>query len=139
MRGMTPDASRALDVLRRRLYRLLDNGPEEAVVSTASPWTPAADIGLAADRLVLLVELPGVERDRVEVNIQGSTVTVSGERQRPAEDRERRFRQAERPWGRFSRSFTVPWVLDADSASARLEAGVLTVTAKLAPPQEVAR
>ncbi len=137
MRSMTSEASRALDVLRRRLYRLLENGPEESVVSTASPWTPAAEIGLAADRLVLLVELPGVKRDQVEVNIEGATVTVSGERQRPAEDQERRLRQAERPWGRFSRSFTLPWPLDADSASAKLEAGVLTVTARLCTPQGV--
>lgn len=138
MRGMTPETSRALEVLRRRLYRLLENGPEESVLSTASPWTPAAEIRLASDRLVLLVELPGVTRDQVEVNIQGSTVTISGERQRAAADRERRFRQAERPWGRFSRSFTLPWALDADSAAARLEGGVLTVTARLSTPEEVA-
>jgi HSP20 family protein len=139
MRGMTPEASRALELLRRRLYRLLETGPEEPVAPAEGQWTPAAEIRVGQDAVVLAMELPGVERADVEVSVHGPTVTVSGARRVPAEDRERRFHQTERPMGRFSRSFTVPWALDEDSATAKLELGVLTVRARLAERKAVAR
>ena len=132
MRGMTPEASRALELLRRRLYRLLEVGPGEGPAPAESQWTPAAEIRLDAEGVVLEVEAPGVPREDMDVSVHGSTVTVSGARHLPEEDRARRFHQAERPMGRFSRSFTVPWELDEDSATAKLEQGVLTVRARLA-------
>ena len=138
MRGMTPESSRALEVLRRRLYRLLECGPEEAAAPAVGQWTPAAEIRLGEGGVVVEMELPGVPRGDIEVNVQGATVTVSGLRQAPAPERARRFHQAETPRGRFIRSFTVPWELDAASATAKLEQGVLTVRAALAQPQAVA-
>ena len=138
MRGMTPEASRALELLRRRLYRLLEMGPEETGAAPAeSQWTPAAEIRLGESGLVLEMELPGAQREDTEVSVRGSTVTVSGVRHVPAEDAGRRFHQAERQMGRFSRSFTVPWALDEDSATARLEQGTLAVRVRLAEREAV--
>ena len=57
-------------------------------------------------------------------------VRLPGARPRPAEDATRQVHQAERLLGSFSRSFTVPWALDADSAAANLTDGVLTVRAR---------
>jgi HSP20 family protein len=131
MRGMTPESSRALEILRRRLYRLLECGPEEAALPAAGQWTPAAEIRLGEGGVVVELELPGVAREDVEVNVRGATLTVAGVRRLPEQDRARRFHQAERPLGRFCRSFTVPWELDPDSATAQLEQGVLTVRVAL--------
>jgi HSP20 family protein len=129
---MTPEASRALDLLRRRLYPLLESGV--ATVAAAPPrerpWTPPADLRVVGEEIVVSLEIPGVPREAVEVDLHGSTLTISGVRHRPAEDAARVVHQAERPVGSFSRSFTVPWTLDADSATAALEDGVLTVRAK---------
>jgi HSP20 family protein len=129
---MTPESSRALELLRRRLYRLLECGPEEVAAPAQGQWTPAAEIRLGEGGVVVELELPGVPREDIEVNVQGATVTVSGVRQAAPAEVARRFHQAETPLGRFSRSLTVPWELDAESATARLELGVLSVRVGLA-------
>jgi len=94
------------------------------------PWTPPAEVRVTEAEILISLEIPGVPREAVDVDLHGSTLTVSGARPRPAEDAGRRVHQAERPMGSFSRSFTVPWSLDADSATASLEDGVLTVRAR---------
>ncbi len=110
--------------LRSRLYRLLDEfgRPERAV----SEWTPPADIYAREASVIITLEVPGVAREDLDVRVDGNVVTISGERKPGGEGEE--VLRAERPAGRFRRSFALPWQLDADHVDARLERGVLTVT-----------
>jgi len=134
VRGMTPEASQALERLRRRLYQLLEAEAQPSPPPAEAEWSPAAEIRANEEEVVLALEVPGVDRKEVDVSLAGSTLTVSGRRSRPEEERGRRFHQAERPVGRFRRSFTMPWALDEDSAAAQLENGVLTVRVRRAGP-----
>jgi len=128
---MTPESTRALELLRRRLYPLLEGGSGEFLEAPRErPWTPPAEIRVTETEVILSLEIPGVPREAVAVNLHGATLTVSGARRRPAEDAGRQVHQAERPVGSFSRSFTVPWELDATSAVAKMEDGVLVVRAR---------
>ena len=131
---MTPETSRALELLRRRLYPLLEGGPRPArEAPRVHAWTPPADVRATDTEVLVTVELPGLEREAVAVSLHGSTLTVSGERPRPPEDAARAAHQSERPYGSFSRSFTLPWALAEEGAAATLVDGVLTVRMKRRP------
>ncbi len=132
MRGMTPEALQAWERLRRRLYRLLEAEDQPSSPPREAQWSPAAEIRANEEEVVLALEVPGVQREEMDVSLVGSTLTVSGRRSRREEEDGWRFYQAERPVGRFSRSFTVPWALDPEQATAQLEDGVLTVRVRRA-------
>lgn len=70
-------------------------------------WEPPADIFETPDHLSVLVALPGVASDRVEVLIDGGTLLVVGERPMPA-PKSARIRRMEIPYGRFERRVELP-------------------------------
>ncbi|PRX46606.1 HSP20 family protein [Prauserella shujinwangii] len=88
-------------------------------------WSPLADVTETDDAYVVDVELPGVKRDDVSIELTGTELTIHGERK----ERERQgwFRHRTRRTGQFHYSVTLPHDVDADHVDARLEDGVLTV------------
>ena len=97
-------------------------------------WTPAVDLYETADRFVLSIELPGLTRDQIKIDIEHETVTVRGER--PVRHEEGfHFHRVERGHGAFSRSFPLPQPVRDDEIQADFRDGVLTVVVpKTAPP-----
>ena len=112
--------------LHERMNRL---GTEDA-----PGWTPAVDLYETADRFVLSIELPGLTREQIKIELQHDTLTVRGERPVIHEEGTH-FHRVERGHGPFSRSFPLPQPVDADGIAAEFRDGVLTVTVpKIAPP-----
>lgn len=73
------------------------------------------------------VDLPGVERDDIEVNTVGDELVVSGQRHRPELPEGSEVLRAERSHGRFRRSLRLPADVDPDAIRARLVEGVLEI------------
>jgi HSP20 family protein len=97
-------------------------------------WTPAVDLYETADRFVLSVELPGLTRDQIKIELQHEILTIRGERAVQHEEGAE-FHRVERGHGPFSRSFPLPQPADAEQVGAEFRDGVLTVVIpKLAPP-----
>ena len=71
-------------------------------------------------------ELPGMNMDDVEIFVRGSDVTISGER-KMAEPENASWHRRERSQGKFTRSLSLPWEIDADRVEATLRDGVLSV------------
>lgn len=116
-----PDGMRLLDDRFDRLFeRAL--GRERQ-----SPWMPAMDVHETDDKLVVSVELPGLSASDVEVQVEDSTLTVSGKREFSAEVDEEHYRRVERRFGEFSRAVTLPPQVDAGMVDAKFEDGVLTI------------
>lgn len=110
----------------------------ESLFGHSTPgWVPAADLCEVADRFVLTLELPGVERDAIELAFATDTLTVSG--RRPDPEPCERYQQFERAQGRFSRSFRFGAAVNAEAITADLTEGVLTVTVPKAQPNDVRR
>ena len=88
-------------------------------------WDPALDIEETDEAWIFEVELPGVDRDHVNVSMSGTELSISGE----VTERERVgvLRHRTRRTGAFRYSTTVPTGVDPDQVEARLENGVLTV------------
>jgi HSP20 family protein len=91
-------------------------------------WTPTADILDAKDAVTIIIELPGMDRDDLSVNIESNLLTISGERKAPEEEGETRVIKSERCFGGFCRSFSLTSRIDVDRISAAMDKGILTVT-----------
>lgn len=124
MTELTDQLDSILD-LRRRLYRALD-GHHRECDSPATNFTPPLDIVHLPEALEITVELPGVAREDVNVELEGNLLTISGERKAPEGER---FHRRERPCGTFKRALSLPGVTEQD-LSATLKDGVLTVRVK---------
>ena len=74
----------------------------------------------------IVAELPGMEKDKIKIMVENDILTVSGERQRP-EVKENEIIRAERFFGNFSRSFSLPDSIDKSGISADYKNGVLEV------------
>lgn len=93
---------------------------------TTPGWVPAADLCEVADRFLLTIELPGLDRSNIEIAFATDTLTVSG--QRPDPQPCERYQQFERAQGRFSRSFRFALPVTPEAITADLTDGILTVT-----------
>jgi len=78
------------------------------------------------DAAYIEAELPGVSLEALEVLVMGNEVTINGERKIP-EQKEAAYHRRERSHGRFTRTLTLPWEIDADKVEAKLQDGVLTL------------
>jgi len=122
------DPFRDVVVLQNRLNSLFRdfNGENEPVA--ASSFTPAVDIYEDNQKVVLKLEVPGIEEKDLDVRVENHTLTVKGERKFEKEEKEENFHRIERRYGSFTRSFTLPQTVDAASVKANYEHGVLTIS-----------
>lgn len=94
-------------------------------------FTPLADVEETPEAYVIEIELPGVKRDDLDIEIAGQRVSVHGERKE--KNRIGILRRRERTIGRFSYEVTLPGDVDDNGVQAQLDDGVLTV--RVAKPQ----
>ncbi len=121
---------RDLMTLQERMNRLFEDAAErrarpegdEGDIERAD-WIPAADIYEDEGEYTLALDLPGIRREQLEVSLDEGRLTVRGERAPHAAPE--RTRRAERPFGRFVRSFTLPDVVDRKKIAADYKDGVL--------------
>jgi HSP20 family protein len=129
------DPARDLDALQGDVNRLFDSFFGRRVdASGARRWVPAMDLVETDDSLVLRADLPGMERDEIEIEVKDGVLTVSGERQAEHESEHEGYHRVERSFGRFSRSLGLPRGVDPGAVTAKFERGVLEV--RLPKPAE---
>ena len=92
-----------------------------------SAWTPVVDIEETVQDYVICAELPGLDKDKVKVAVEGAVLTLSGERDLERMVEGKTYHHIERSHGTFSRSFTLPEDSDAERVEAQFTNGVLTV------------
>ena len=89
-------------------------------------WHPPVDLYETTDAYVLTAEIPGVDRDDIDIKTGEGHLTLSGVRQERAAACEQ-FHRLERGHGSFQRTFQLPLPIDHDAVTADLKDGVLTV------------
>jgi HSP20 family protein len=87
----------------------------------------AVDIREEDDAFFVDAEVPGLAAEDVHVDVEKNVLTIRGERKVEKEENEDTYRRVERHYGSFTRSFTLPETVDADSISADLNNGVLAL------------
>ena len=91
-------------------------------------WMPVVDIyDTPQHEVVIKAELPDVKREDISVTFENNVLTLKGERRFENEVPREQYQRAERFYGSFSRSFTIPATVDSTQISAAYKDGVLTV------------
>jgi HSP20 family protein len=91
-------------------------------------WRPPVDIYETADGFVLKVELAGVEKEDVSVEVKDNVLTLRGERLLDPEIKDDQYYRKERTFGKFQRSFTLQDSITPEQVKASFKNGVLTIS-----------
>ncbi|MFO8231060.1 MAG: Hsp20/alpha crystallin family protein [Longimonas sp.] len=128
-----------IDQVFNRLFPTSDeNGRNE---STTRMWAPRTDMVETPDNYEIRLDLPGLSKDDLTINMQERQLTVSGERRHEARNEDDEYVRVERAFGHFHRSFTLPQSIQEDNIEASYQDGVLTITvpkAEESKPRQIA-
>ncbi len=129
------DPSREFEDIYNRMGQLMNLalGDFSMVEAADMPWAPLADLRENDDAYVVNVELPGVQKDQIDIQVQDRELTISGEITDTGNGRRHR---SSRRTGRFEYRTYLPGDIKADQVSATLSDGVLNVTV---PKSEAAK
>lgn len=95
------------------------------------------DVSEKGNQYFVQAEIPGVQKEDIDVQIDGNLVLISAETRRLHEEKEGdRVLRTERHYGKMQRSFTLPHDIDEAQAGAAYESGVLTLTLPKKTPEE---
>jgi HSP20 family protein len=120
------DPFREVVTLQNRLNSLFGNlNTETESALTTSSFIPAVDVYEDEKKVVLKLEVPGIDEKDLDVSVENHTLTVKGERKFEKEEKEENFHRIERRYGSFYRAFTLPTTVDTENVNAKYEAGVL--------------
>ena len=113
-------------------------GPSRVKLSVWQGVFPAVNLYETADTYIVTAEIPGVEPRDIEVTLEGSTITLSGERRSEyGQQREEvSLHRRERPVGSFRRAFQLPAAIDADKIEAVHRNGVLMLRLPKTPEHQ---
>jgi HSP20 family protein len=89
--------------------------------------TPAVDVYEEKDEIVVKAELPGLDKNDIEVNISDSVLTLKGEKKREEKIEDEGYYSCERSYGAFLRSVDLPGEVQADKVKASFKNGVLEI------------
>ena len=131
------------DVMQRDLDRLAgrhmglvgrdDNG------HSVADWVPAVDIIEEKDRFVLKADVPGVNPEDIDVNMENGVLSVSGQRHEESTEEAEGVKRLERLSGRFYRRFSLPESANAEGISAKSVNGILEVVIPKQPEVKARR
>lgn len=119
------DPFREVVALQNRVNSLFrEMNDAESPLTTAS-FVPAVDVYEDSKKVVLKLEVPGIEEKDLDIRVENNTLTVKGERKFEKDEQEENFHRIERRYGSFYRSFTLPSTVDTEHVAANYAAGVL--------------
>jgi HSP20 family protein len=119
------DPFREVVALQNRMNSLFRDMSEGDSPLTTASFVPAVDIYEDNSKVVLKLEVPGLEEKDLDVRVENNTLTVKGERKFEKEEKEENFHRIERHYGSFYRAFTLPSTVDTEHINANYHNGVL--------------
>ena len=90
-------------------------------------WRPPVDIYETAEGFILKVELAGVEKENVSVEVKDDVLTLKGERLLDPQVKDEQYYRKERSFGKFQRSFTLQESIKPEQVKASFKNGILTI------------
>jgi HSP20 family protein len=131
------DPLREVRRLQKELERAFESVPleteqEQHETPKEEFWRPLADIVELADKMVVRLDLAGVKKENVTIELTPRKLRISGERKL---DTNEKFRLNERPYGKFRRNFTVPVDITENDIHAKFENGLLEVSWNKVQPE----
>jgi HSP20 family protein len=121
---------RDLVSLQERMNQMFNDsyrgrGTSEDDWSLGGSWAPAVDIYEHEGNIVLTAELPGVDPKDVDIRVENNILSLRGERKWNNDVQRESYHRVERAYGSFTRSFTLPNVVDTEKIKADYKEGML--------------
>ena len=120
-----------------RLFRNRAEYRDDESQLATSDWVPAVDIKEEEQRYVIHADVPGVDPEGIEVNMEHGVLSIKGQRSSEKSEEHEGYKRVERVRGSFYRRFSLPDTADAEAISAKSKNGVLEIVipkqAQLAP------
>jgi len=114
--------------IRKIVNAIMNTIGEQATQEEVVDFRPKVNTRETEDNYHIEVELPGVKKDNVDIQVDGNILTISGERKVRDEVNEEDYHKVESRYGVFSRSFTLPEKVDVSNIEAEFKNGILEVT-----------
>jgi len=130
-RNLTED----LDRMRQFMDRWIGESGSPFPISRAGVF-PLINLTENKDNFFIRAELPGIEKEDLEIQANANSVSITGERKIPQEEEGARYHRREREAGKFSRVITLDAEIDPEKVEAGLKNGILTITA---PKAEISK
>ena len=117
------------DELENRMQKMFEGNFLAPFDGFAQPlgFLPATDVSETKDFLTLAIELPGLEKKDLDIDVEDGVLTVRGEKLEEKKEDDKKYHLVERMYGSFQRAFTLPRTVDTTKISAEFEKGVLKV------------
>lgn len=116
------------DIFGKRFSDIMDEFFNDAVATRQTSFAPSIDISETDEQYLIDVELPGIKKEDIDLNIENNTLTISGERKFEKKEDGKQYHRVESHYGSFSRSFTLPDNVKTDSINATYNNGILNIT-----------
>lgn len=117
-----------MDTIHNRLSDAFFRTPVSNGDNGDAIWSPVADVLEDEKEYHIVLELPGLNKDDIEVKLDGEWLHITGERKSPEESENRTYNRIERVYGRFARRFAMPKDANAAQITAEFRDGLLQVT-----------
>jgi len=114
--------------VRRLFHELIHQSWGGRGTSDRSGWQPRVDMCETSEAFIVEVELPGVQREDVRIEVQDDTLSITGERRTHLERQERNYYRMERSYGRFERQLRLPGTVVREAIRAEFDTGILIIT-----------
>ena len=121
-----PIKTSLLDNVDLMINSIFNNNFDDIGNSNVS-WKPLADIKENDTHYTIVADIPGFAKKDIEITINNSVLTITGEKKNESKDKSENFYHRERNLGRFFRSFNLPDTIDEDKVNAEFKDGVLTI------------
>lgn len=128
-----------VDKMRREMDRLANLFERDAGFRTEPPTFPALTLSEDEETIIVRIEMPGVPPAEAEIFLEGTILTIQGERKSPSSGEEVSFHRREIKYGPFSRAISLPTKINPAQVVARAAKGMLTITLPKAPRVEPRR
>ncbi|MBW2422637.1 MAG: Hsp20/alpha crystallin family protein [Deltaproteobacteria bacterium] len=123
-RGPFEAVERQMEDVLDRMFR---GWPTRRLDADLVGWVPPLDMVDRKNEVVLRADLPGLDREDIQLSVENGVLTLQGSRQQEKEDKGDDFYAMERWAGAFSRSIALPQGLDPDRVEASFKNGVLEI------------
>ncbi len=123
------DPFKEIATLRDEVERVFDTffGRRGLLAERDLAFVPAIDVEETDNEFIVKAELPGMEKKDIKISLTEDTLTISGERKREKEEKNKTYHRIEMAYGKFSRTIEFPCEVDPQKAKAVYKNGVLTV------------
>lgn len=110
------------------LFDQIDVSPVRLEGLSEGAYAPPLDLKEDADAYHVMLEVPGVAQDKLNLSLQDNVLTIKGHKEQTRRKEENGSQRIERSYGGFTRMVALPQAVDGGKVAARLDSGILNIT-----------